>query len=91
MKTVEDYAMTPFTELEMNYLVNLPTPKIEQILGLQSGEYDWAKHYPDLMAKQRVLLAQALFRELHKLGWDVKVEKSYWLDGAAPAAPNLGG
>lgn len=62
--TIEELMLLPFTELEMNHIVNLPISKLEELLGLQAGEYEWARDFPKVVAKQRRLLAEALYAEM---------------------------
>lgn len=81
MHTLDNLVILPFTELEMGHLINLPADSLETMLGIPAGSYNWVEHYPAVMAKQRVLLAKALLRELYGEAGagSAPIEKSYWL------------
>lgn len=54
----------PYTQEELNYLAQLPFEQIEVFLGLPAGTYDYATHYPVLLAYTRRQLAEAILDEM---------------------------
>ena len=57
----------PFSAEEVNYLTQLPIDQIETRIGIPAGSYDYAEHYPRLLAYSRRKLAEAMLTEMLKV------------------------
>lgn len=50
------------------FVKNMTQQEIDAVLGIKAADYDYTWHWPALVAKARVLFADALLVELAKSG-----------------------
>lgn len=67
--SVIQHLMTlPYTEAELSFYTEQPISQIEKDLGLEPGEYTYARDFPRVMARARRLLAEAIAGEIEAEG-----------------------